>query len=100
MGFEGDNAAVIEAMTTRRLEETDGKSQYPTPPLHRIVTIAVAELDPDTGSFELDTLGGEAFDEKSHPTSSRAPMTRSRILSNVSPSSAPAIRMSISSRTG
>ncbi len=46
LGFEGDNAAVIEAMTTRRLEATDGKFQYPSPPLHRIVTIVAAELAP------------------------------------------------------
>ena len=66
MGFEGDNAAVIEAMTSRRLEETEGRTQYPSPPLHRIVTIAVARLDLDSGSFEVGTLGGEAWDEKSH----------------------------------
>ncbi len=65
MGFEGDNAAVIEAMTSRRLEETEGRTQYPSPPLHRIVTIAVAKLDPDAGSFEVHTLGGEAWDEVS-----------------------------------
>ena len=66
MGFEGDNAAVIESMTRQRLEETDGKTQYPRAPLHRIVTIAVARLEPDTGSFGLSTLGDEAWDEKSH----------------------------------
>ncbi len=66
LGFEGDNAAVIEAMTSRRLEETEGRTQYPSPPLHRIVTIAAARLDLDGGSFEVDTLGGEAWDEKSH----------------------------------
>ena len=66
MGFDGDNATVIEAMTSQRLEETEGRTQYPAPPLHRIVTIAVAELDPDTGRFELDTLGGGAWAEKSH----------------------------------
>ena len=65
MGFKGDNAAVIEAMTSRRLEETEGKSQYPAPPLHRIVTIAVARLEPDTGRFEVGTLGGEVWDEAS-----------------------------------
>ena len=66
MGFEGDNAAVINAMTSRRLEETEGRTQYPTPPLHRIVTIAAARLDLDGDSFEVDTLGGDAWDEKSH----------------------------------
>ncbi len=66
MGFDGDNAAVIEAMTRQRLEETEGRTQYPSPPLHRIVTIAVARLEPDTGRFQLGALGGEAWDEKSH----------------------------------
>ena len=65
MGFKGNNAAVIEAMTSRRLEETDGRTQYPAPPLHRIVTIAVARLEPDTGKFEVGTLGGEVWDEAS-----------------------------------
>ena len=66
MGLEGDNAAVIEAMARQRLEETAGRTQYPSPPLHRIVTIAVARLDPGSGSFGVGTLGGDAWDERSH----------------------------------
>ncbi len=66
MGFEGDDAAIIEAMTSQRLEETDGRTKYPSPPLHRIVTIAVARLDPDSGRFDVCTLGAEAWNEKTH----------------------------------
>jgi hypothetical protein len=66
MRLEGDDAAVIEAMARQRLEETEGRTAYPSPPLHRIVTIAVARLDPGGGSFAVDTLGGEAWNERSH----------------------------------
>lgn len=36
------------------------------PPLRRRVTIAVAQLEFDTGKFEVGTLSGEAWDEESY----------------------------------
>ena len=66
MGFEGDDAAVIAAMMQQRLEETEGRTEYPSPPLHRVVTIAAARLDPESGTFGVDTLGGTAWDERTH----------------------------------
>lgn len=65
-GHEGDDAEVVRAMVARRLEETDGKTEYPQLPYHRVVTIGVAWLDPASGQFELGTVGGDAMDERSH----------------------------------
>lgn len=68
LGLAGDDAAVIAELTRRRLEETEGKTEYPVPPLHRVVTVACAWLDAtvEPPRFKLATLGGEAWDETSH----------------------------------
>jgi hypothetical protein len=50
----------------RRLEETDGSTEYPQLPWYRIVTICATVLDPRSGSFEVRALGADAFDERSH----------------------------------
>ena len=65
-GLEGDDTAVVHGMVKLRLEETEGRSEYPQLPFHRVVTIGVAWLDPNSGSFKLGTLGGSAMDERSH----------------------------------
>ncbi len=68
-GLTGDDETVVRAMVARRLEETDGKSEYPEQPHHRVVTIGVAWLDPESGRFKLGTCGGQgerAMDERSH----------------------------------
>ena len=64
-GLEGDDAAVIDGMLARRLEDTDGRTDFLPPPHHRIVTIAVAWLDPSSGSFKLGVPAGEADEEAS-----------------------------------
>lgn len=63
LGLEGDDEAVVRQMVAARLEETEGKTEYPQQPLHRIVAICVAWLDPTTGRFKLDALGGPEADE-------------------------------------
>jgi predicted PolB exonuclease-like 3'-5' exonuclease len=64
--LEGTDEEVVRAMIARRLEETEGRSEYPEQPLHRIVTIGVAWLDPESGRFKLGTTGAAAMDERSH----------------------------------
>ncbi len=68
LGIPGDDGAVIAEMTRRRLEETEGKTEYPQPPGHRVVTVACAWLDPtvEPPRFKLAALGGESWDERSH----------------------------------
>lgn len=66
LGLAGSDEDVVRAMIARRVGETDGRSEYPEQPFHRIVTIGVAWLDPETGRFKLGTSGGAAMDERSH----------------------------------
>ena len=65
-GLSGDDHAVVHEMVRLRLEETDGRTEYPQLPFHRVVTIGVAYLDPESSSFRLAVLGGNAMDEHSH----------------------------------
>jgi 3'-5' exonuclease len=65
-GLTGSDAEVLHAMVERRLRETEGKTEYPQLPHHRVVTIGMAWLDPKTGRFALGTCGGDAMDEASH----------------------------------
>jgi hypothetical protein len=64
LGLSGTDAEVVAAMVERRRLETDGRSDYPELPLHRIVTIGVAWLDPGTGRFKLGTCGADTTDER------------------------------------
>ena len=66
LGFEGDDFSVVRQMFKQRLEEMDGRTGYPQQPHHRVVTIGVARLDPEDGSFSVDVVGGDAMDERSH----------------------------------
>ncbi len=63
-GFSGNDDVVIELMLRRRLEETDGASDFHKSPYHRIVTIAVAWLDPSSGKFKLGVPGDDTNNEK------------------------------------
>lgn len=63
-GLSGTDAEVVAAMVERRLAETDGRSEYPELPFHRIVTIGVAWLDPQHGRFKLGTCGAGTIDER------------------------------------
>jgi predicted PolB exonuclease-like 3'-5' exonuclease len=65
-GLEADDFEVVRQMVERRLEETEGQTGYPQLPHHRVVTIGVGALDPETGSFQVTTVGGRALDERSH----------------------------------
>lgn len=65
-GLEGNDGTIVREMVRLRREETDGRTEYPQLPFHRIVTIGVAWLDPESSRFKLGALGGEAMDEPSH----------------------------------
>lgn len=64
LGLEGDDAAVMEGMRGWRLTASDGRTDFLQPPLHRIVTISLAWLDPESGSFRLGSFGRDCSDEK------------------------------------
>ena len=64
LGLEGDDAAVMEGMRAWRLTASDGRTDFLQPPLHRIVTISLAWLDPESGSFRLGSFGRDCSDEK------------------------------------
>ena len=66
LGLEGDDASVVKQMFENRLEQTDGKTGYPQLPHHRVVTIGVAWLEPESGRFKIGTVGGDEMDERSH----------------------------------
>ena len=63
-GFSGNDDVVIESMLRHRLEETEGASDFHKPPYHRIVTIAVAWLDPEGSKFKLGVPGNDTNEEK------------------------------------
>jgi 3'-5' exonuclease len=65
-GLAGTDAEVVHAMVERRLRETEGRTEYPQLPHHRVVTIGMAWLDPRSGRFALGTCGEAAMDEASH----------------------------------
>lgn len=71
-GFAGDFYAVADKMQQKRLEDTDGASDFLQVPYHRIVTISVAWLDIKKSRtaegrsqqvFKLGTLGDDDVDE-------------------------------------
>ncbi len=91
----GDDRNVVREMVRLRLEETDGRTEYPELPFHRIVAICGAWLDlpalleqaapasttaTTTASdplFKLEILGGDALNERSHLESFLAKITSS-----------------------
>jgi 3'-5' exonuclease len=66
LGLEGTDAEVVRAMVEKRREETDGRSDYPGLPWHRVVSVCATILDPAAGHVEVRVLGGDLFDERSH----------------------------------
>jgi predicted PolB exonuclease-like 3'-5' exonuclease len=66
MGLEGSDGEVVAEMVRRRLTDTEGKTEYPELPWHRIVCICATLVDPQTGRVGIKALGGDAFDERSH----------------------------------
>ena len=65
-GFSGNDADVIHQMVRLRLEETDGSTEYPQLPWHRVVCVCATILNYRTGTAEIRCLGGDALDERSH----------------------------------
>lgn len=63
LALEGDDATVMEAMRCWRSEASDGRTDFLQPPLHRIVAVSVAWLDPETGVFKLGSFGQTCADE-------------------------------------
>lgn len=66
LGLEGSDADVVHEMVRRRLEETEGSSEYPQLPWQRVVCVCATVLDPDSARVEIRALGGDALDERSH----------------------------------
>jgi 3'-5' exonuclease len=64
MGLQGSDREVVQAMVEQRESETEGRSQYPQLPFHRVVIVGIAWLDPATKRFKLGTVAGDAMDEK------------------------------------
>jgi predicted PolB exonuclease-like 3'-5' exonuclease len=64
LGMDGTDAEVVTGMLEQRLTETGGKRDFPHLPHHRIVTIGVAWLDPQSDRFRLGTCGGDSPDER------------------------------------
>jgi predicted PolB exonuclease-like 3'-5' exonuclease len=66
LGLRGDDGDVVHELVRRRLAETEGGTEYPQHPWHRIVSVCVTVLDPESGAVEIRALGGDALDERSH----------------------------------
>lgn len=67
LGFDGDNASIIRQMMAARAVETQGRTEYPAQPWHRVICVCVTVLDPKTGSIEMLPLGSDdLWDERSH----------------------------------
>jgi len=66
-GLQGTHAEVVREMVKKRLEESDGKKEYPHLPLHRVVNTCVTVLDPESGRVSIRELGNESdwYDERS-----------------------------------
>jgi len=66
LGIEGTDAEVVREMVRRRREDTNGSSDYPQLPWHRVVCACATIVDPVRKTAEIRALGGDAFDERSH----------------------------------
>lgn len=66
LGLTGTDADVVHEMVRRRRDETDGATDYPQQPWHRVVTICATVVDPESGKVEVRALGGGPMDEQSH----------------------------------
>jgi predicted PolB exonuclease-like 3'-5' exonuclease len=66
LGLDGTDADVVHEMVRQRLEETEGSTEYPQLPWHRVVTVCATILDPSNGHVEMRALGGDVLDERSH----------------------------------
>ena len=66
LGLEGSDRDVVHEMVRRRLEETEGASEYPQLPWQRVVCVCATVLDPESGQVQIRALGGDAMDERSH----------------------------------
>lgn len=65
-GLEGDDAEVVSELVRRRLTETEGRTEYPEPPWHRIVCICATLVDVQSGRVGIKSCGAQFMDERSH----------------------------------
>lgn len=65
MGIEGSDEELVHEMVRQRREETEGRTEYPQPPWHRVVAICATVLDPKTGNVQVRALGEDPASERS-----------------------------------
>jgi len=53
-GFAGDDEQVAAAMARHRVAETEGRSDFLAPGLHRIVGVGLAGVNPDSGAVKIE----------------------------------------------
>jgi hypothetical protein len=58
LGLDGTDADVIEKMMRRRGEDTDGRTEYPVQPWHRIVCVCATIVEPKDGHVRILSLVG------------------------------------------
>ncbi len=66
LGLQADDGRVVREMVRRRLEETEGSSEYPQLPWQRVLCVCATALDPEAGRATIRELGGDAMGERSH----------------------------------
>ncbi|MFI5309202.1 MAG: 3'-5' exonuclease, partial [Polyangiales bacterium] len=64
LGLQGTDTEVVSEMVRKQLEETEGKTEYPQSPWHRVVAICACGLSPKSGRVKLGSLG-QPGDERS-----------------------------------
>lgn len=62
----GGDEDIVHELVRRRLAETEGGTEYPKHPWHRVVSVCATTLDPERGTVDIQALGGDALDECSH----------------------------------
>jgi predicted PolB exonuclease-like 3'-5' exonuclease len=65
LGLEGTDAEVVREMMRRRSMETEGRSEYPQEPWHKVVAVCATILDPAEGTVQIRALGDDLSDERS-----------------------------------
>src|SRR5690606_16876708 len=67
MGLAGSDDAVVRQMMSRRSEETEGRTEYPAQPWHRVICVCATILEPESGKARISNLGADdLWDEPAH----------------------------------
>lgn len=66
LGLSGEDELVSERMIRERLKQTDGRSDFLKLAFHHVVTVSMAEFDPQTGEFALRSVAGANASEREH----------------------------------